>query len=241
MNSREIAVIAGLLGIALFKSTFALQTCPPAAPTHADWVWRASDDIAAKLPPSSSAAYGQGAEGGAVIWNVPGGRLDARWGIAPISWWTHKAEALCETRIDGFSATIYQITTDTDEQLAAVLPRSALGKDLVITVTLRDGKHLAAELAMLTNIVFINDPARLRVVSIGQGATPPSAVIVDEIGRERRLKLGDFISERAGALWEIDGNSVVTKSASEVGENSSLTLHRLPLSNEDERLSRPNR
>jgi hypothetical protein len=240
MDTMKIAVIAVMF--ALIKSAHALQACP-LSPPDSDWVWRAGYDIAAKLPPSASENYGQGAEGNADIWNVPGGKLDARYGIAPISWWTFSADALCETRIDGFSATIYQIVSSHGLELAAVLPRAALGKDLAITVPLRDGKRLATELAMLTNIVFLNDPQRLRVLSTDMRGATPHAVIRDELGRELTFGLGDYISERAGVVWQIDKHSVVTKSGKYVDDNPlpSLTLHHLPVESEDQQLSSANK
>jgi hypothetical protein len=187
-----------------------------------DLIWRPSSDIAIKLPINSSAAYGEGPGHSSVIWDVPAGHVVARYGVAPISWWADDVEKICSAIIDGRRAAIYRMVHSGADELAAVFPQGALGPDLTITVSLANRDHYVTELVELSSVTFINDPARLRLVSINAGDNEPSLVFSNEIGMSSDFRIGDYVSKRTGVVWEIANDFVVTKS---VNEQKQSILH----------------
>ena len=212
-----------------FANAGANTACGVDVSGHTDWVWRPASDIAIKLPADSSPAYGEGPGHGSVLWKVPAGTAVARYGVAPVDWWADEVKKICSATIDGYRAEIFRIVHSGNDELAAVFRRGALGPDLTITLPLASRRNVATELAELLSVVFINDPARLRVVSVDATASEPSAVFVNEIGIESEFKLGDYVSDRAGSVWQIGDNLVVTKTTHGAGKPSGRILHWFPV------------
>jgi len=220
---RSLVIFA--FGAALAGNAFSCDLSRGTNDSISSWEWKPSYDIALKLPKNASAAYGEGPGHNSDLWNIPAGKVVARYGTAPISWWADDVRTICSARIDGYPAKIYRIKQNGEAKLAAVFKTVPLGKDFVVTISLENQKGFSDELGALLSITFVNNPDRMKLTGFRESKDIRLAVLTNEIGEQKAVKIGDFISEQAGHVDFIGDDYVTSKSTRERGGKEVFEKH----------------
>ena len=173
--------------------------------------WSSTYDIAIKTPEDVLGPFGDGPGHSSLHWQTPSGEMHERAGVAPISYWAQNIAEVCSGNIDEQPATIYKVEHDGSVKLVAMMDHSPMGDSLVIDVPLRDKKSFNIEINELLSVIFVDNPSRIKLISISGDVSSRRVLLENEIGKKRLLQIGDFISNRSGCVESIGEDYFISK------------------------------
>lgn len=172
-----------------------------------------SDNIAIRLPASTSDAFGEGPGHSVTFWETPWGRFDADWLYGDMRDWATDIVVICETRMDGRKAELIRYLKWAKEPRVALrVDEGPFGFLIDVPATRKQIAANPALLRALLSVRFINDPDKLIVTHHPSDADGKRRVMVEnEVGVRSVLKERDTVTNQQGILKEIRDHEIVVE------------------------------